>query len=191
MGLMEAMRLIEATRCALAQARAAQDIVIEALQAQALAAAVGGSLAAAGPPEMRVDGRGLSEVGIRAHEELHRGLAGTGAVRAAQLSEVQDPQQALTALAGLLGEAGVALVSVACSTEDERIYWECVEAIDTADESGDRVRALLRKLAARAGPREEPQQAVVGRGPGEDAGPEPEGGAAPDVPTGSDGPGGS
>lgn len=153
---MEAMRLIEATRCALAQARAAEDIVIEALQVQALAAAVGGSLAVAGPPEARADGRGLSETGMRAHEELHRGLAGVGAVRAAQLSEVQDPRRVLTALSALLGEAGVALVAVACATEDERIYWECVEAIDAADDSGDRVRALLRKLAARDGPRDLP-----------------------------------
>ena len=172
---MEAMRLIEATRCALAQARAAQDVVIEALQAQALAAAVGGSLAVAGPPEMRAEGRGLSEAGMRAHEELHRGLAGVGAVRAAQLSEVQDLRRVLTALAGLLGEAGVALVAVACSTEDERIYWECVEAIDTADESGDRVRALLRKLAARDGPGDAAQRAVR-EGPPAESGPEQESG---------------
>lgn len=162
---MEAMRLIEATRCALAEARAAQDIVIEALQVQALAAAVGGSLAVAGPLDMRSDGRGLSETGMRAHEELHRGLAGVGGVRAAQLSEVQDPWRVLTALATLLGEVGVALVAVACSTEDERLYWECVEAIDAADESHDRVRALLRRLAARDGPREEARNPAEGRWP--------------------------
>ncbi|WP_308290396.1 DUF6099 family protein [Streptomyces meridianus] len=174
---MEAMRLIEATRCALVQARAAEDVVIEALQVQALAAAVGGSLAVTGPPEMRADVRGLSEAGMRAHEELHRGLAGVGAVRAAQLSEVQEPRRALTALSALLGEAGVALVAVACSTEDERIYWECVEAIDTADESGDRVRALLRKLAARDGPREGVQPAGEDA-PQEGSGPDPAAGGA-------------
>lgn len=176
---MEAMRLIEATRSALAGAGDDREVALEALQAQALAAAIGAGLAAAGPPELRAEARGLSEAGERAYEELHRGQV--GAVRAAQLSGVQDPRRVLTALAVLLREVGTALVSVACSTDDEELHWVCVEAVDHADESGDRVRALLRKLAAREGIREVAQRLAAPEaadGPaGGGAGAGPRGGA--------------
>lgn len=48
----------------------------------------------------------------------------------------------------LLGEVGIALVSVACGTDEEGLYWQCIEAIDAADESNDRVLGMLRKLTA-------------------------------------------
>ncbi|CAO0834323.1 hypothetical protein SMICM17S_01121 [Streptomyces microflavus] len=56
---------------------------------------------------------------------------------------------ALTALALLLGEAGIALVSVACDTGEDGLYWQCIEAMDAADESLDRVHGLLRRLGER------------------------------------------
>ncbi|MGP3982872.1 DUF6099 family protein [Streptomyces sp. KR80] len=144
---MDAVRLIGATRHALARSLAAEDIVAESWQAQALAQAVGNHLAVNGPAELRSEATGLSEAGGRACRVLH----GSGAerVRAAQLSEVQDPWTALTGLGGLLGEVGMALVRVACAAEDETLYWQCIEAIDAADESSDRVRGLLRQLEAR------------------------------------------
>ena len=44
---------------------------------------------------------------------------------------------------------GIALVAVACAAGDEATYWQCMEAIDAADESRDRVLEMLRKLADR------------------------------------------
>jgi hypothetical protein len=52
-------------------------------------------------------------------------------------------------LGTLLGETGIALVGVACAAADEATYWQCMEAIDAADESRDRVLEMLRKLADR------------------------------------------
>lgn len=69
--------------------------------------------------------------------------------RAAQLSEVADPRAALTGLGALLGEVGIALVGVACETDEQGLYWQCMEAIDAADESTDRVRGMLRLLDER------------------------------------------
>ncbi|MGP3922734.1 DUF6099 family protein [Streptomyces sp. 8N616] len=144
---MDAVRLIGATRHALAQSLAAEEIVAEAWQAQALAQAVGSHLAANGPLELRSEARGLSEAGGRACGALHR--HGSDRARAAQLSAVQDPRSVLIVLGGLLGEVGIALVGVACAADEETLYWQCIEAIDAADESSDRVRGLLRQLAAR------------------------------------------
>ncbi|NGO69488.1 DUF6099 family protein [Streptomyces boncukensis] len=145
---MDAVRLIAATRYALAHSRAVPDIVAEAWQAQALAEAVGSHLAISGPPEVRTEALGLSEAGGRACGSLHHPALRADGVRAAQLSMIEDPRCALLDLGELLGETGVALVGVAVSAE-EALYWQCVEALDAADESGDRVAGILRKLALR------------------------------------------
>jgi hypothetical protein len=52
-------------------------------------------------------------------------------------------------LGGLLGDVGIALVALASSADDEGTYWQCMEAIDAADESRDRVLEMLRRLADR------------------------------------------
>lgn len=145
---MEAERLIATGRNALARSREALDIVAEAWQAQALAQAVGHHLALAGPLELRGEARGLSEIGGGRGMVDHPALR-TGGLRAAQLTEVGDTRVALTALSALLGEVGIALVGVACVTDEEGLYWQCIEAIDAADESNDRVRGMLRRLAVR------------------------------------------
>ncbi|MBT2508584.1 hypothetical protein J7I98_22370 [Streptomyces sp. ISL-98] len=158
---MDAVRLIGQSRAALAQSRAALDILVEAWQAQALAQAIGGQLAVSGPPELRGEARGLSEVGGRGCGVFEGpalragGMGFTGGQppdilpRAAQLSEVADIRGALTGLGGLLGEVGIALVGVACATDEEGLYWQCIEGIDAADESSDRVRGMLRRLTVR------------------------------------------
>lgn len=74
---------------------------------------------------------------------------GVGALRAAQLTELGDPRETLLCLGSLLGEVGMALVGVACAADDEGRYWQCMEAIDAADESRDRVLEMLRRLAVR------------------------------------------
>ncbi|MCS0635577.1 DUF6099 family protein [Streptomyces sp. LP05-1] len=145
---MEAERLISIGRGALAESRTALDIVAEAWQAQALAQAIGGFLALTGPLELRAEARELSETGGRSGTvdqpvPLPRG------VRADRLTRVTDTRGALLGLGALLGEVGIALVGVACGTDEEGLYWQCVEAIDAADEAGDRVRGLLRRLVAR------------------------------------------
>ncbi|MGW1073675.1 DUF6099 family protein [Streptomyces sp. NPDC002537] len=145
---MDAMRLIGATRSALAQARAVPDIVTEAWQTQALAGAIGSHLAIHGPFEARAAAGGLSEAGARASGALRQTLR-TGAIRAAQLTEVRDHWAALTGLCVLLGEVGIALVGVACASDEDALYWQCIEAIDAADETSDRVRWLQRRLALR------------------------------------------
>ncbi|MEU7552221.1 DUF6099 family protein [Streptomyces sp. NPDC044571] len=152
---MDAVRLIAAGRHALAQSGAAMDIVGEAWQTQALAQGIGGWLAVTGPPELRAEARGLGEAGGRGCGVLDRAaVRGEGSApdyppRAAQLTEVADVRQALLGLQVLLGEVGIALVGVACGTDDEGLYWQCMESIDAADESSDRVRAILRRLAVR------------------------------------------
>ncbi|MFG3490797.1 DUF6099 family protein [Streptomyces sp. NPDC047972] len=157
---MEAERLVALGRHALAESGSAQDIVAEAWQAQALAQAIGSRLALCGPQELRGEARGLSEIG-------EYPAWGADGPRAARLSEVADPRGALTALGELLGEVGIALVAVACATDDEGLYWQCIEAIDAADESSDRVRGMLRRLAVRDGERARPPDAARDRaGPG-------------------------
>jgi hypothetical protein len=120
----------------------------EAWQAQALAQAIGSRLALSGPPDLRVQALGLSELAGRGCGVLDRPDINTEDLRAAQLSELGDARETLLGLAALLGEVGIALVGVACATDEEGTYWQCMEAIDAADESRDRVLEMLRQLAA-------------------------------------------
>ncbi|UGY94090.1 DUF6099 family protein [Streptomyces gobiensis] len=147
---MDAVRLIRATRHALARCEELSDIVAESWQAQALAEAVGCRLALAGPPEVRTEASGLCEAGGRARGTLRHPAGLAVEIRAARLTEIRDPCRALRDLGGLLGESGAALVQVAVVAEEEALYWQCLEAIDAADESGDRVAAILRRLALRS-----------------------------------------
>ncbi|MFF2525113.1 DUF6099 family protein [Streptomyces liangshanensis] len=171
---MDAERLIGVTRQALAASGEAWDVIAEAWQAQALAQAIGDRLALSGPPELRGEARELGETGGRggglpdAREAGANGPGANGAgpevfgsevwwgagTRARQLSSVPDARGALTGLAELLGEVGIALVAVACATDEEGLYWQCIEAIDAADEAGDRVAGLLRRLVAQEQERE-------------------------------------
>mgnify|MGYP001188783035 CR=1 FL=1 len=144
---MEAECLIEATRDALAHSAGVPEIVAEAWQAQALAEAVGSHLATWGPPELRAAASELSEAGSRGRGSHRR--PPVQVVRAERMTAIKDPQHTLQALRGLLGESGVALVRVAATAEEDTLYWQCMEAIDAADVSGDQVTGLLRRLAER------------------------------------------
>lgn len=146
---MDAVRLIESSRCALARGQEVPEIMAEAWQAQALAQAIGSRLALGGPAELRGEALGLSEVGGRGCGALGVPPLGTEGIRAARLTEIGDLRQALLELGVMLGEAGMALVGIACSAEEDGVYWQCMEAIDAADESRDRVLEMLRKLALR------------------------------------------
>ncbi|MFI6062194.1 DUF6099 family protein [Streptomyces sp. NPDC051286] len=144
---MEAERLIEVSRRALAQSRGAPSIMAEAWQVQALAQAIGERLAAHGPKVLRGEARRLGEIGGSGGVAPDHPVVRTGTARAAQLAEIADPRAALTGLGALLGEMGMALVAVACDTGEESLYWQCIEAIDAADEALDRVHGMLRLLA--------------------------------------------
>ncbi|MEU6658481.1 DUF6099 family protein [Streptomyces sp. NPDC046821] len=153
---MDAVRLIRASRRALAESQDAPAITREAWQAQALAQAMGNRIAAEGPPELRGEALGLSEAGGRGCGGSAIPVIGAGGIRAAQLTEFADPHKALMALAALLGEVGIALVGIASEAE-EGAYWHCMDAIDAADESRDRVLEIIRRLALRAGAEREPE----------------------------------
>ncbi|MFD3511633.1 DUF6099 family protein [Streptomyces sp. NPDC058657] len=158
---MDAVRLIRVSRHALAQSQASREILTEAWQAQALTQAIGGLLAIKGPPELRGEAQGLCEAGGRGSGSIDwpaprpggldaagfpAGLPPNPRPRALQLTEVPDARTTLVDLGGLLGEVGIALVGVACATDEDGFYWQTIEAIDAADESNDRVRGLLRRL---------------------------------------------
>ncbi|GAB2718610.1 DUF6099 family protein [Streptomyces bullii] len=153
---MDAVRLIVTSRRALAASGGGPEILVEVWQAQALAQAIGSRLAVAGPPELRGEALGLTELAGRGCGVLDTPRLGPGELRAAQLTELGDARQALMYLGGLLGEVGIALVGLACAAADEGTYWQCMEAIDAADESRDRVLEMLRRLADR-------EQAVLER----------------------------
>ncbi|MBW5425174.1 hypothetical protein GKQ77_27045 [Streptomyces sp. BG9H] len=157
---MNAMRLIEANRRALARSEEPVAIVMEVWQSQALAQAIGSRLAVTGPPELRGEALGLSEVGGRACGVLDAPRMGTEDIRAARLTETGEAQDVLLALDQLLGEVGMALVGVAMGAADEGVYWQCMEAIDAADESRDRVLEMLRRLAVRERGLPEPDSAA-------------------------------
>jgi Family of unknown function (DUF6099) len=146
---MDAVQLTVASRRALAASGEASEIMAEAWQAQCLAQAIGSRLAVSGPPELRGEALGLTELAGRGCAVLDAPDMDVGGLRAAQLTELGDARQALLGLGGLLGEVGIALVGVACAAGDEGTYWQCMEAIDAADESRDRVREMLRRLAVR------------------------------------------
>ncbi|MFF0011689.1 DUF6099 family protein [Streptomyces sp. NPDC005374] len=146
---MDAMRLIVTSRRALAGGGEAPEVMAEVWQAQALAQAIGSRLAVAGPPELRGEALGLTELAGRGCGVLDRPDIALAELRAAQLTDLGDARQALLCLGGLLGEVGIALVGLACAADDEATYWQCMEAIDAADESRDRVLEMLRRLADR------------------------------------------
>ncbi|QLJ04385.1 hypothetical protein HZZ00_27545 [Streptomyces sp. NEAU-sy36] len=146
---MDAVRLILTGRRALASGTDTPGLLAEVWQAQALAQAIGSRLAVSGPPELRGEALGLTELAGRGCGVLDPPELDPGDLRAAQLTRLDDARETLLCLGGLLGEVGMALVGVASTAADETTYWQCMEAIDAADESRDRVREMLRKLAAR------------------------------------------
>ncbi|WP_206739213.1 DUF6099 family protein [Streptomyces sp. L2] len=154
---MDAVRLIAASRSALAQGADGTETMTEVWQAQALTQAIGSRLAVSGPPELRGEALGLTELAGRGCGVLDPPRLDPGDLRAARLTELADPRHTLLALGSLLAEVGIALVGLASAAADEATYWQCMEAIDAADESRDRVLEMLRKLEARENRLPEPE----------------------------------
>jgi hypothetical protein len=145
----DAVRLILTNRRALAGGADTAEMMAEVWQAQALTQAIGSRLAVSGPPELRGEALGLTELAGRGCGVLDPPGLSLGDLRAARLTRLDDARETLLCLGGLLGEVGIALVGMASAAADETTYWQCMEAIDAADESRDRVLEMLRKLAAR------------------------------------------
>ncbi|MEU3463248.1 DUF6099 family protein [Streptomyces sp. NPDC006733] len=146
---MDAVRLILATRHALGQAGQVEDLITEAWQAQALAEALGGHLAVHGPPELRAVDRSAGEAGGGAcGQSWLSALPGprSETVRASILTGVREPARALEEIRDLLTELGAVLAGVARSADEAGAYWQCIDALDAAEDSKDRVCALLGAL---------------------------------------------
>ncbi|GGS63709.1 DUF6099 family protein [Streptomyces griseoviridis] len=148
---MDAVRLIVASRRALTAGGDVPHMLAEVWQAQALAQAIGSRLAVLGPAALRGEALGLTELAGRGCGVLGTPELPAGELRAAQLTELGDARQTLVRLGTLLAETGIALVAIACAVDDEGTYWQCVEAIDAADESRDRVLHMLGRLAEEDG----------------------------------------
>jgi hypothetical protein len=144
---MDAVRLIEAGRRALAVSEDPKAVMAEVWQAHALAQAVGTRLAVHGPPELRGEALGLAELAGRGCGVLGQAPFGAEHLRAARLSSLGDPSEVLELLGELLSEAGIAMIGLAPAAVDDDTYWQCMEAIDAADESRDRVLQMIRRLS--------------------------------------------
>ncbi|MFJ4918388.1 DUF6099 family protein [Streptomyces sp. NPDC088725] len=151
---MDAERLVGMSLRALATSADALGVLAEAWQAQALVRAIGDQLALRGPPELTAEARELGETGGRGCGSAEHPVVRVMGVRAGRLSTVSDAAGALTALTVLLREVGIMLVEVACETDEEALYWQCMEAIDAADESSRQVAGTLSKLTSRGWGRE-------------------------------------
>lgn len=113
-----------------------------------------------GPAGAEGEALGLSEAGGRGCSGSAIPVLGSGGIRAAQLTELPEAHQALIGLAALLGEVGIALVGIASEAEEEGAYWHCMDAIDAADESRDRVLEIIRRLGLRRDTMSEPDSAA-------------------------------
>ncbi|MFJ8624060.1 DUF6099 family protein [Kitasatospora sp. NPDC093550] len=150
---MQALRLIKTARHALAEARHVPDVLAEARQAALLTEAVGVRLAESEDEELTGLGQQLAEAGAHAAVCLDRSVvraALVGGGRAARLTELGEPAEALGALDGLLQEVGETLVVLACGADTESLYWTCIDGVDAMSECKD-LTGRLREAAERAG----------------------------------------
>ncbi|MFF2026699.1 DUF6099 family protein [Streptomyces sp. NPDC058171] len=145
----DAERLVEVSRRALshsAEGHETLDVMAEVGQVWALTHAIGHQLALGEVPEISTYAATLAN---RSYTAISRLTPRMRDFRADQLSEVRDVRRALLGLQALLGEVGIALVSIACDTEDEHLYMQCIEAIDASDDMGDEIREMLRRFEVR------------------------------------------
>jgi hypothetical protein len=165
---MDAARLVAEAERSMGRSTQPDDVIAEAWQVYELTEAVARLLreehGRSAEPERPADHGGSGEDGGGAGEHDRSGahgaerepgrtaarggpvpvvsVTGVGPPRAARLTAVRDPAGTLRALRTLLGEIGLALVGFIAAAADERMYWQCIEALDAVDEAKDRVRAL-------------------------------------------------
>jgi hypothetical protein len=157
---MDAVRLIKATRHALAEARTASDVMVEAWQACRLAEAVGQTSALVLTERALTGGgcggveiaRALAEAASHAAECIGRPpdepLTGE---RAARLTALADLGGTLRELRSLIQEAAESLLVVACGADEQELYWSCVDGVDAAHPARELLTELLRAVGAEDG----------------------------------------
>ncbi|MEY9844894.1 hypothetical protein ABH940_001964 [Streptacidiphilus sp. BW17] len=154
---MDAVRLIKATRHALAEARTASDVMVEAWQACRLAEAVGQTSALVLTERALTGGgcgaveiaRALAEAASHAAECIGRppDEPVTGE-RASRLTALADLGGTLRELRSLIQEAAESLLVVACGADEQELYWSCVDGVDAAHPARELLTELLRAVGA-------------------------------------------
>src|SRR2546423_9888218 len=117
---MDAVRLIVTSRRALAGSGDAPETMTEVWQAQALAQAIGSRLAVLGPPELRGEALGLTELAGRGCGVLDTPPPAPQDLRAAQLTHLGDAPQAPLCPRGLPGAVGIPPVGLPPAPADAR-----------------------------------------------------------------------
>lgn len=143
----DAVQLIADSELALERAvagKATLEIVAETGQAMALTSAIGSHLTEHGPPGLADTAIRLAEFGYPVLDLLEPTTPAR--LRADQLGEIPDVYEALQNLGALLSNVAIALVGVACDADDEALYGQCLDAMDTTDDMIDQVYKLLRSL---------------------------------------------
>ncbi|MFJ5232046.1 DUF6099 family protein [Kitasatospora sp. NPDC088391] len=185
---MEALRLIKTVRHALAEARAASDILHEAWQSGLIAEAVGARIADHDGEEFATLGQLLGEAGAHTASCLRQppepglddppggfaGWSGPGLVE--RLTEIGELEPVLVELAALLDEMRESLVVLACGADTESLYWSCIDGLDAGSECRDLVAELLREQRRTTGGAEDYPEDGSEDG-SEDAADGPDGGA--------------
>jgi hypothetical protein len=159
----DATRMIAATGRALKQSGTVQGQLAECWQVCALVEVVGSLLAnGLGPPGSggvravgvqgaapsgRAAAEALAEAGMHGRVCLAQcPPTGTGTLRAALIDGIADPALTLRQLGELLDSASSALFEIIALTEEEPLYWPCLEAGDALAEVRDRLDRLTQAL---------------------------------------------
>ncbi|PBC79809.1 hypothetical protein BX265_4633 [Streptomyces sp. TLI_235] len=156
---MDALRLIKTTRHALAEARTAQGVLLEARQAGLLTEAVGARIAEQDSGEIGALGQLLCDTGAHAAGCLDEQPAACDTLdtsdppgpdwtagRAHRLDELGDLDPVLCELCFLLHEVAEALVVLACGAEAESVYWRCIDGVDAGADCKEVAADLLRAV---------------------------------------------
>lgn len=169
---MDALRLIKANRHALAEARTAADVMVEAWQACRLAEAVAQTaalvlteraLTGAGCGLVEV-ARALAEAASHAAECIgHPPDEPVTGERATRLGALVDLGGALSELRQLIQEAAGSLLVVACGVDEQELYWSCVDGVDATHPVRELLTELLRAVGGEA-PEPDPGSSSVGNG---------------------------
>ncbi|MCU7824765.1 DUF6099 family protein [Kitasatospora sp. DSM 101779] len=164
---MDALRLIKTTRHALAEARTAQDVLLEARQAGLLTEAVGARIAEQDAGEIGALGQLLCDAGAHAAGCLDDppavpdtldtldalGPPGTdwAGGRARRLDDLGELDPVLCELCFLLHEVAEALVVLACGADAESVYWRCIDGVDAGADCKEVAADLLRAVRREKG----------------------------------------
>ncbi|WP_344626011.1 DUF6099 family protein [Kitasatospora arboriphila] len=180
---MDALRLIKTTRHALAEARTAQGVLLEARQAGLLTEAVGARIAEQDSGEIGALGQLLCDAGAHAAGCLDDPPGALGTLdtldvlgppgtdwaggRARRLDDLGELDPVLCELCFLLHEVAEALVVLACGADAESVYWRCIDGVDAGADCKEVAAELLRAVRRANGlpPPEEDGPEYLDEGP--------------------------